>query len=156
VQHLAIVARGYRIAGLLLGIPSVALFLDIAINLVSLRNMPATPASQALDLKTYGLVALLAMFSFFGVLMFWGMVFLAVIAFVVSLFAALMYFTGNGLDRRAAWARILAIVIACGFLLTGAGAVSVVSHTGLPAAFAAIASALYALWVLGWKFSSAR
>jgi hypothetical protein len=163
VQHLAIVARSYRIAGLLLGIPSVALLLDTAVNLFLLRDRPALPASQPLDVKTYGLVALLsdgvrgiaAMFSFFGELVVWGMIFLALLAFAVSLFAALLYFTGNGLDRHATWARLCAIAIASGLLLTAIGAAGITSWGGLAAALAAIAAALYALWVLLWRFSPA-
>ncbi len=84
------------------------------------------------------------------------MIFLALLAFVMSLFATLLYFTGNGdLDRHAIWARFFAIAIASGLLLTGIGAAGITSRGGLTVALAAIAAALYALWVLLWRFSPA-
>jgi hypothetical protein len=165
--HLRIVAGEFRIAGLLLGIPSVAAFAYLLYSIIDLRSVPAPPPdhSSYLDIEKYGLVGLLNN-GIKGVGAVVGkplevaaqmamrlMEIAAVASFAAALFAVLLYVIGRGIAHHATWARIFGAVLTIMVLL-----VSVMALTSLPrdlAPYAAlpIALSLYTLWTLGWRFA---
>jgi hypothetical protein len=59
MRNLLIVAIGFRLTGILLGIASIVTLVDVADTRFQLRRMPPPDAGPPLDLKTYGLVGLL-------------------------------------------------------------------------------------------------
>jgi hypothetical protein len=161
IGHLVIVAFGFRLAGLLLGIASIVTLVDVADTWFQMRRLPPPDAGPPLDLETYGLVGLLhnaargfgygvqALAGFFSILL----VVLAVTAIFGLLVALLFYLTGSGIGQHAIWARIVAILTASLLAIASCAVMAVMRRDH--AAFAAlpIGISLYALWVLIWRFA---
>ncbi len=165
--HLQIVSGEFRIAGLLLGVPSTIAFVALIYTVIDLRSTPALPRddSQYLDIDKYGLVGLLnngvkgigdvigTPIAFAAGAAMWLIVALAIASLVAALFAVLLYFVGRGVRRRATWARFVGIILTTGFLL-----ISILALTSLRRDLASVAVlpvglSLYTLWVLGWRFA---
>jgi hypothetical protein len=160
-RHLLILATGFRLAGLLLAVASIAALIDLADTAVLMRRAPPPDTSAPLDIGTYGLVALLsnaargagyvlhALAAAASILL----VILAVAAAVALLFGTLLYLTGRGLGQHATWARIIAMLISAGLALSSFAIMTIMRRDH--AAFAAlpIGLSLYALWVLIWRFA---
>jgi hypothetical protein len=165
--HLLIVAIEFRIAGLLLGLPSLAALAGLIYTGVDLATTPLPPPdnSEYLDVQTYGLAGALqnggkGVGAILGKLLellsgaaLWVIALLSVVTLLATLFAVLLYVTGRGIGQHAGWARIVAIVLAAGLLLVSIGVLALLRRdlallAGLP-----IGLSLYTLWVLGWRFA---
>jgi hypothetical protein len=161
LQHQQIVALGFRVAGCVLGIPSLLLFLDLTFSLISFNFRPAPDKSKFLDVTTYGLVGLLtnsakvvgSLLGGISELASWLMIIAATIAFAITIFAAIVYFTGAGIDHHSTWARVLAILMSASFVVVSLVALTVLPRNWIPLPCLTIGASAYALWVLGWKFS---
>jgi hypothetical protein len=165
--HLKIVAGEFRVAGLLLGIPSAAALAYLLYAIIDLRSTPAPPPdhSSYLEVGKYGLVGLLnngvkGIGAVFGKPLemaaqaaMWVIVALAIASLVAALFAVLLYFIGRGIGHRAMWARIFGIVLTSGFLLVSILALTSLRRDLAPIAVLPIGLSLYTLWVLGWRFA---
>jgi hypothetical protein len=165
--HLRIVSGEFRIAGLLLGVPSIAAFVTLIFTMVDLRSTPALPPddSQYLEIGKYGLVGLLnngvkgigdvigTPFALAAGAATWLIVALAITALVAALFAVLLYFVGRGVKHRATWARFVGIILTSGFLLISILALTSLRRDLAPIAVLPVGLSLYTLWVLGWRFA---
>ena len=161
IRHLLIVAIGFRLAGLLLAIGSIVTLVDVADTWFQVKRLPPPDAGPPLDLKTYGLVGLLhnaargfgygvhAMAGLFNILL----IVLAVAAMFGLLAGLLFYLTGSGIGRHAVWARIVAILTASLLALTSSAVMAAMPRENAPFAALPIGLALYALWVLIWRFA---
>jgi hypothetical protein len=161
VRHLLIVAIGFRVAGLLLALASIAALADFADTAWVMRQMPPPDTSAALDLQTYGLVALIAnaargagyvLHALSGVLSI-ILVALAITAVFGLLFGVLLYLTGRGIGQHAVWARIMAMLISAGLALISCAVMLVMRRDHAPFAVLPIGVSLYTLWVLIWRFA---
>jgi hypothetical protein len=157
-----IVAVGFRVFSLLLGVPSFVVLIDIVVNLFVLKTpMPQPDNSAPLDVQKYGVVALLdygargigAMFGAFSALAVWVAQLFAALLFVVVLFALLLYFTGRGIAHHAMWARVMGMLICVALLLACVGLLSVTDRTATAVVCMGIAVSLYTIWVLGWRYA---
>jgi hypothetical protein len=161
VNHRWIVAGEFRIFGLVLGLPALAVLINLAWDWWSLRGAPAPQPSQNLDVGKYGLVALLsygaegigAMFKVLGTLASFAAVMVGVVSVLALVLGVLLYFTGGGIDRGEGWARVIAIMVSIVCLCSWIGSLFVLQDGALGVAGVGTALALYTLWVLGWKFA---
>jgi hypothetical protein len=159
--HLPIVALGLRIAGWIIGAPSFLLTLYLGGGLFGFRQAPPTDVSAPLDIKTYGLIALLdngargiaRMFEFFAGAATWILTALTLVSLTSTLVGVILYLAGRGVAHHATWARIFAILIFLALLPVALGALSVLPRLLLPVGWLLIGSALYSLWVLVWRFN---
>jgi hypothetical protein len=159
--HLPIVASGLRIAGWIIGAPSFLLTLYLGGGLFGFRQAPPTDVSAPLDIKTYGLIALLdngvrgiaRMFEFFACAAAWILTALTLVSLTSTLIGAMLYLVGRGVAHHATWARILAILIFLGLLPLALGSLSVLPRLLLPVGWLLVGAALYSLWVLVWRFN---
>jgi hypothetical protein len=162
LQHQQIVALGFRVAGCVLGIPSLLLFLDVTINLIALSCRPvAQDKSKFLDVTTYGLVGMLTnsaqvvgnLLGGISEIASWIMTMVAILALLISMFALFVYITGTGIEHHATWARIIAMLMSAAFVVISLVALTIVPRGWMPLPCLAIGASSYVLWVLGWKFS---
>jgi hypothetical protein len=160
-RHLLIVAIGFRLTGILLGVASIAALIDLADTALLLRRTPPPETGLPLDIETYGLVGLLhnaARGVGFGLHALAGLlnilvVILAVAAALALLFALLLYLTGRGIGQHATWARIVAILLSLSLALTSCAIMAVMRRDNAAFATLPIGVSLYALWVLIWRFA---
>ncbi len=159
-RHLSIVANGFRAAGFVLGVPSIAALLFLSWAWISLR--PGHPlVAPTTDIGKYGLIALLSsgaygvgkVFEFFGGATRWVAGMLAVLSFCTTLFSASLFYTGRGLMAHALWARLAGGILTFGLLLLSFAGMMSLPRGGawISVLFAGLAT--YAMWVLGWRFS---
>lgn len=160
IRHLLIVAIGFRLAGFVLGVASIATLVDLADTALMMRRTPPPEAGPALDISTYGLVALIsnamrglalgvhALAGFLTIIL----VILAIGAVFALLLGIVLYLTGRGIGHHAMWARVSGIVLSIGLALVSCAIMAVMRRDH--AAFAAlpIGLSLYALWVMVWRF----
>jgi hypothetical protein len=158
-SHRLIVARGFKIVGWMLGVPSSLAALALGAGAFMTGSGP-TPKSEYLSVTTYGLVGLLAnaatgagqVLSFLNGVAAWVFGLLAVAAIAAAMFAVALHLIGRGLHAASAWARLLGggliglltFNAAVAFLMLRGGAR--VLDAGLLVVFA------YVLWVLVWRF----
>jgi hypothetical protein len=161
LRHLLIVAIGFRIAGLVLVMGSIAALADLADTARVMRQVPPPDPGGALDIRTYGLVALInnaargadyAFHALTGVLniLLMALVVAAVFALVLGV---LLYLTGRGIGHHAAWARIMAVLLSLGLALASCAVMMVMRRDNAPFAVLPIGVSLYSLWVLIWRFA---
>ena len=152
---------GFRIAGLALVLASIAALADLADTAWVMRQTPPPDAAAALDIQTYGLVALIAnaargaghaLHALAGILSIILVVF-AVAAVLALLFGVLLYLTGRGIGHHAVWARIMAMLISAGLALTSCAVMIMMRRDHAPFAVRPIGVSLYSLWVLIWRFA---
>jgi hypothetical protein len=159
--NLLIVATGFRVAGWVLGVPSLVSLLGLGIGSFSLFQSPPIDPSQDLDIKTYGLIALLARgaeylgktLEFLTGMVAWVVAILLILSLVTLLFAVVLYVTGRGIGNHATWARILAILISLGFLVSSVGVLMILRRDLAALACVPIGMSLYMLWALCWRFA---
>jgi hypothetical protein len=158
--NLLIVAAGFRIVGWLIGVPSLLTLLSLGGSFFVLgQSLPPDP-SESLDLKTYGLVALLAQGAealgktlyFLAGLALWIVVAAATAALLTLIFAVILYATGRGIGNHATWARIVGGLITVGLLLCSLGLLAALRSDLALLAWLPIGLSLYTLWVLCWRF----
>jgi hypothetical protein len=158
--HRPIVARGFRAVGLVIGLPSVVLFVVLAAATLTLR-LPPLDTSGPLDIGTYGLVALLVagargISSAFGFLikaMDWAIALMAVVSLAVAVLGLFLFVVGRGLQRRAAWARVLGVLTLVSCLAVTLGALSILPHGLLTFDWLLIGVTLYSLWALVRRYA---
>jgi len=159
-DHRLIVARGFRIAGLGLGAPSLLAAIGFGIGAVMAGALPPDPKPEYLDVQTYGLVGLLSnaatgvggVLSFLNALAGWVFGLLAVLALAAALFCGLLYLVGRGLGASAAWARFVAVAITTLLSLNGLLAFALLRGPARLADAALLAAFAYVLWALVWRF----
>jgi len=165
--HLQIVSGEFRIAGLSLGVPSIAAFVALIYTAIDLRSMPAPPPdhSQYLDIDKYGLAGLLnngvkgigdvigTPFALAAEAASWLIVALAMASLVAALFAVLLYCVGRGVKHRARWARFVGIILTTGCLFISILALTSLRRGLAPFAVLPVGLSLYTVWVLGWRFA---
>lgn len=152
---------GFRAVGLMLGVPSLLLLLDISVNLIALNFRPAPATAHFLDVGKYGLVGLLSngaevvgkVFEGFSTVASWVMTMVAVVMLVVVTFAVTIYVTGTGIKNHAKWAKVVAILFSIGMLGISLIALIILPRDWIPVPCIGVGVSLYSLWVLGWKFS---
>jgi hypothetical protein len=166
--HQHIVACTFRIFSYVVGIPATSVFVFSLCWLISkfftAAIPPAPDSSGYLDVKTYGLVALLsntvqavgtvigASFHALDALMDWMMGALTIASFVLTLVCTVLYTTANGIDRHAQWARVVGVVMLICFLFLWYGALTMSSRTWILLPCIAISFVFYSLWALVWKY----
>ena len=157
IRHLLIVATGFRLAGILLGVASIAALVHVADTWFLMRRMPPPKAGPPLDIKPMGWSACSATPGYglhaLGGLVSIILVMVAITAALGLLVALLLSLTGSGIGHHATWARIVAILIASS--LTVASCAIMVAIRCDHAAFAALPIGLsaYTLRVLIWRFA---
>jgi hypothetical protein len=161
MRHLLIVAIGFRLAGFLLALSSIAALVDLGDTVRVIRRTPLPDTNAPLDIGTYGLIALLvntargagfALHAF--AVIFWVVLVILIAAAVLGLlFAVLLYLTGRGIGHHATWARIVAIMLSAGLALTSCAVMTVMQRNLAPLAALPLGLSLYTLWVLIWRFA---
>jgi len=159
-DHRLIVARGFQIAGWVLGAPSVLIALGSGIAAVVLGGGPAGSKPHYLSVSTYGIAGLLSnaatgvggALSVLNGLAGWVLGLLAVLALLATLFAGLLYLVGRGLKVSAAWARFVGGAMMGVMSLNSLLALAVLRGGARLADAALLALFAYGLWVIGWRF----
>ncbi len=160
MSHQHILAVGLRVIAWLIGLPSIFMFLDVGYSLLILNYRPAPGTPHFLDLRTYGLAGLLnngaevvgKVLEGVSVAASWIMGGVAILAFAAIVCAVCVYFIGKGIDNHAGWARVMAMLMAGGFLVVSLGLMTCLPRHLIPVPCVTTGLSLYALWVLGWKF----
>lgn len=158
-NHRPIVAKGFRAAGLVVGVPSLILFVALAPAVLTAR-LPPADASGPVDIGTYGLVGLLVAgargvggaLRFFIGAMDWAMTLLAAASLAAALLGLFLFVIGRGLQRRAMWARILGVLTLTSCLVVTLMALAVLPHALLTVDWLLIGVVLYSLWALVRRF----
>jgi hypothetical protein len=158
-NHRLIVGRGFRIGGWLVGLPSLAALLLICASLFLLH--PEPDKSSYLDVGKYGIAGLLAngargvgqMFAWLGGLAIWLEEAIAIGLAAMVIFAASLYFTGRGIDRHSALARISAFGTALVFLLFWLVVLLSLSRNAMAVPAVGVVASVYTIWVLGWRYT---
>src|SRR5579862_7162372 len=157
--HLLIVANGFRVVGLVLGIPALLLCLWLTADLARSKPDPSTQSGSDVDLQRDGIVGVVGVvakviFTPLG-LIGQALEFVAriidILAAMLAVAGACLFFTGRGLVLHAAWARILAGLMASGFLLVSLMAMTVLKR-GAAFGLIPIGMAIYMLWTLIRRF----
>jgi len=158
-DHRLIVARSFRIAGVVIGLPSSLAALGLTVG-AFLAGSGSGHKPQYLDISTYGIAGLISnaangvggVLSFLNGVAAWVFGLMAVLAVATALFGGLLYLVGRGLRASRPWARGLGIAMMA--LLTFHSLVGFALLRGGPRLLDGLilAGAIYALWVLGWRF----
>ena len=165
--HLRIVAGEFRVFGLLFGVPSLATFGLAIYSAIDLGSVPVPPPDKSdyLDVGTYGLTGLLvnggeAIGTGLGKLLEllssaapWIIGALAMESLAMTLFAVLLYFTGQGIGRSATWARIVGILLTTGSMIVFIGMLVILPQGLMLLACLPMALSLYTLWVLCRRYA---
>jgi hypothetical protein len=163
-RHLLIVANGFRVAGFLLGIPSLLVCLWLTWGLIELAwlkpDKAALSGSQSIDIGRDGIVGIAVAlatgvgkaFEFAGGATAFVMRMLDITAAALAVLGACLFFTGRGLFLHAAWARMIAGVAASGILLISFLALTSLRRGGT-FALIPIGVSIYLLWVLVRRFN---
>ncbi|MGH6911106.1 MAG: hypothetical protein ACREE0_07010 [Phenylobacterium sp.] len=158
-DHRLIVARGFRIAGGVIGLPSFLAALGLGAG-AFLAGSGSGQKPQYLDVSTYGIAGLISnaangvggVLSFLNGVAAWALGLLAVLALVAALFAGLLYLVGRGLDASKPWARVLAMAMMAVLAFHSLVALALLRGGARLLDACVLAAVVYALWVLGWKF----
>jgi hypothetical protein len=161
--HRLIVAAAFRIAGWVIGVPSMLATLGFVAGAFIFGSGPPQDNSPYLSVKTYGPTGALQngahavgnLFSFMDMLATSILVVLAIFALAVTLFAVLLYLTGRGLKASAAWARIVAGLVSVLALANCAIALTALTSDGQLVDGLVMVGLSYGLWVLVWRFADA-
>jgi hypothetical protein len=160
-RHRLIVAGAFRVAGFVVGVPSLLATLGCTVGAILFGAGSAPNHSPYLDTKTYGPTGAMAngahaigdIFTFIGTLASAILVVMAIAALAATLFGLLLYVTGRGLKVAAAWARIVAGLVSVLTLANCLIALSALTNDGKVVVGLLVAGLLYALWVLVWRFA---
>ena len=160
-DHRLIVARGFRIAGLVIGVPSSLAAIGLGGG-AFVAGSGSGHKPEHLDISTYGIVGLISnaangvggVLSFLNGVAAWVFGLIAVLAIAAALFAGLLYLVGRGLNASAPWARLVAglttgmltfhSLVALALLRGGARLVDAVL----------LAALIYVMWVLVRRFKA--
>jgi hypothetical protein len=166
MNHRMIVAWIFRAGGLLFGVPAFIGLIDIVTSLILFSHAARqVHQSHMLDIQKYGIAGMISdggqllggMFMLFVGLGMFIAVLVAIVFVMMIVFALFCFFTGNGIARRAEWARVMGIVLSAIcllFWLTGLHAAqngdAVITATLITLTGAAASA--YAIWALGWRY----
>ena len=78
---------------------------------------------------------------------------LALLSLSLTLLGVMLFYTGRGLIGHALWARISGGVFAIGMLALSCVGVLGLHRAGAFVSLLVACAAVYAMWVLGWRFS---
>jgi hypothetical protein len=165
IAHRSIVALGFKVSGLIVGVPAVAACVFLTIEAIWFHHAAAPDGSHLISVRTYGLIGLMndaavgidRVFGVLAGLAAWLFAGLAVVALFIALWAGLLYLVGRGVGRRALWARIVGGVFALILALA-----NLLALTSLPdekmdlAPLLLLGVGLYTLWTLIWRFDEPR
>jgi hypothetical protein len=163
-RHLLIVANGFRAMGLILGVPSLLVFLSLTtlkIELALSKPNPSTQNQPPIDIGREGIVGVIRGVATIIVtpleLIVKGLDWVAgvvdIIAAVVAVVGACLFFTGRGLALHATWARIFAGLAASGCLLVSLLLMTALRRGAILVALIPIGLSIYMLWVLIRRFN---
>ena len=161
IDHRIVVSWIFRIGALLIGIPAlVALFEILMVVFMGAEIVQRSPTYPWLDIQKYGIVGMVWNSGEFVKVMFQMLAGLGVVlAIILSIalifaivFAILFFFTGIGVARRADWARVMGIVLSAICVVSWLGGLRGDHVIDIAFAAAAEAVAVYAIWVLGWRY----
>jgi hypothetical protein len=160
-SHRLIVAGAFRIAGFVLGVPSLLATLGCVAGAFLFGSAPGPDKSPYLDTKTYGPTGALAngahaagnFFSFLDAVATSILVFLAIFALAVTLFGVLLYVTGRGLKVSAAWSRVVAVLISVVSLASCAISLTDLTQDGEVIVGLLMVGLGYVFWVLIWRYA---
>ena len=162
IAHRTIVALGFKVSGLLVGVLATVACVFLTIEAIWFHHAAAPDGSHLISVRTYGLIGLMndaavgidRVFGVLAGLAAWLFAALAVVALFVVVWAGLLYLVGRGVGRQAAWARIvgggIALIMALANLL---------ALTSLPddkmdlPPLLLLGVSLYTLWTLIWRFN---
>lgn len=154
-----ILAWVFRLSGLSIGIPSLVIWVQLAIAYATEPRVTAS-SSPPVDIHNDGLVGLLA-YGARGIAFLLGslielvreaFVVLAVVAFGMSLLGALLFQIGSGIGKGAAWAQVTALIIAALCLPLWLGLISLPNVAFRIIAVFGGTFSLWAVWVLLRQF----
>jgi hypothetical protein len=163
-RHLLIVANGFRVVGILLGIPALLLCLWLTWGLIELAwlkpDKAALGGSHAINIGRDGIVGIAVAlatgvgkaFEFLGGATTFVMRILDITAAALAVVGACLFFTGRGLFLHTAWARFIAGAAASGMLLVSFLALTSLRRGG-PFALIPVGVSIYMLWVLARRFN---
>jgi hypothetical protein len=162
VNQRMIVAWMFRIGAILIGVPALLGLIQLIASVFMVYRI-AQPVSDlhALDIQKYGLVGMLwDSGAFLGVIfqMLAGLGIIVAILISIALvsaiaFAILFFFTGNGVARRADWAKVMGIVLSAMCLLFWLSGLLNAQHADIAVAAVGVVLSAYAIWVLGWRYA---
>ncbi|HEY1631591.1 MAG TPA: hypothetical protein VGF56_09755 [Rhizomicrobium sp.] len=163
VRHVKIVANGFRATGLLLGLLSLILLFMFGGSLFLAAHQQSPPPSHPLDIHIYGIVGLLQNgaiglgqgLNFLAALGLWLGVLVAVVSLLFLLFALFLFLVGRGVAARTGWARIAAALLAVLVLLVCGSVLFNLTREAATIVGLCMLTALYSLWVLGWRYRDA-
>jgi hypothetical protein len=156
-----IVASGFRVAGWVIGVPSVIALLGSTAAWIDLRfNLPPVEGHY-LDVEKYGLRGLLEngartvvkIFEFFGGVALWVLTIAAAASLMMTLFAVLLYVVGRGISQHSTVARVAAILISIVLLLCSLGPMAALQGGWRALACLGPGLSFYMLWVLCFRFA---
>ena len=160
-NHRVIVARGFRIVGLVTAIPSSLMAIAMGVAAFMATPSAAQQRPDYLSVTQYGLVGLLSnamtgageVLSLLNGLAAVILVLVAVLALIAALFGVLLYVVGRGLHASARWARFVAAAMMLVVLLNSVPALSVLRGVAWLVAVIAPVAAIYVLWVLKARYA---
>jgi hypothetical protein len=162
-HHLALVAFWFRLAGWVIGVPSLLTLASSGGTWLAMRLSapPPTTPSPPPDIGRDGAVAILeygargvgAMLEFIATIGEAVIGAITVASLVTGLLALLLYAVGRGIDHHSMLARIAAILISLGFLLCALMITTSAPGLWRLVALPPLAISLYALWVLCLRFA---
>ena len=162
IAHRSIVSLGFKLSGVLAGIPAVVACVTLTVAAIQLHQAAVPDGRHMVSVRAYGFWGFLSdvgvgvdhMFGFLAGLAAWLVAGMAILALLVALWAALLYLIGRGVGRGAMWARIVGGAFALGLALVSLIAVINLPHRLIAAPLPALGLAIYTLWVLIWRFRS--
>jgi len=147
-------------AGGLLAIPAISLFV-FGVWAWFATDPHTPPELRSANVQTEGVVGLLqigayvlgkAMSALGSASRFVSEILMTLGIFAVAMSIAL-FLTGRGLHHHATWARIMGGLFSAGLLLASIAGVLAQHPIGSSASLVFLGGAVYALWVLGWRYS---
>jgi hypothetical protein len=162
MAHRSIVSLGFKVSGLVFGVPAVVGFVLLTAEAIVFRHAAKPDGQHMISVQKYGIAGLLndagvgvdRMFGALAGLAAWLFAGLAFAALLFSLWALLLYLVGRGVGRGATWARIVGGVLALGLTLASFLTFTSVPHRWMAAPLPVLALGLYTLWTLIWRFKT--
>ncbi|HYL72562.1 MAG TPA: hypothetical protein VEU96_00065 [Bryobacteraceae bacterium] len=163
-RHLLIVANGFRAVGLLLGIPSLVVCVWLTATKIELARAKTDASAQSspdINIKRDGIVGVVSAVATVFAMPLWLFSKVAdwiadladILAAVLTLVSAFLFFTGRGLVLHATWARIAAVFETSVFLFISFLVMIALRRGAATFALIPIGGAIYMLWVLVRRFN---
>jgi hypothetical protein len=152
-----ILAWAFRLFGLSIGVPAMGAFAYVGFACLT---APSVPEAQTQDGPAPGLIGLLIYgargfaFAFRTLLGLVRSAFVIVTAgaFFLTVLGVLLFWVGVGIGKGAVWARLAAFAFSIAFAVFWTGLAGATSGWLRLLAGCGVGAALWALWVLTWKY----